>query len=83
MLTRKKAPIEDYSSVPLGALRQCVRHLDAEQMRQLIAFEECHAGRHRALEVLHDRLYQLEHGVEPSVRPRGEVPHGALDPDLR
>lgn len=66
MLARKKAPIENYSAVPVEILRQTVRPLDAEQMRQLIACEEHHAGRHEVLELLHDRLYQLERGAEPT-----------------
>ncbi|GAA1461606.1 hypothetical protein NE857_15250 [Nocardiopsis exhalans] len=83
MLARKTAPIEDYASVPVGTLRQRVRVLDAEEMRQLIAFEECHGSRPRVLEMLHDRLYQLEHGAVPSRSPCGQGPHGTKKQDFR
>lgn len=83
MIARKNAPIEDYASVPVGTLRQRVRVLDAEEMRRLIAFEECYGSRHRVLEMLHDRLYQLEHGAVPSRSPSGQAPHGTRDQDFR
>lgn len=66
MRGRKKAPIEGYSAVPIEMLPERIRPLDAEQMRQLIACEEFHDGRPEALEILHDRLFQLEQGAEPT-----------------
>ena len=65
----RKAPLQDCSTVPVEELRQRVRPLDAEQVRQLIACEEHHDGRPRALEILHDRLYQLEQGARPGGDP--------------
>lgn len=55
MLARRNAPIGYYASVPVGTLRQRVRVRGAEEMRQLIAFEECHGNRPGVLEMLHER----------------------------
>jgi hypothetical protein len=83
MLARRNAPIEGYTAVPVGRLRQRVRVLDAEGMRQLIAFEECHDSRPWVLEMLHDRLYQLEHGAVPSGNPGGQGSHRAKDQNIQ
>lgn len=59
-------PIADYEGLPIGTLQHRVRSLDEEQMRTLIAYEESHADRTGVLEVLKNRLWQLENGAEPS-----------------
>lgn len=62
-------PIEGYESLPFEALQRRIRALPAEQVRQLIAYEESHGQRAKVLELLHDRLHALEEGAES---PRGQ-----------
>ncbi|WP_017569802.1 hypothetical protein [Nocardiopsis halotolerans] len=59
-------PIEGYEGLPIGTLQHRVRSLDAEQMRQLIGYEERHANRVGVLEILENRLHELEEGAQPS-----------------
>src|SRR5699024_560935 len=59
-------PIADYEGLPISTLQHRVRSLDAEQMRTLIAYEESHADRTGVLEILKNRLQQLEEGAQPS-----------------
>ncbi len=59
-------PIADYEGLPISTLQHRVRSLDAEQMRTLIAYEESHADRTGVLEILENRLQQLEEGARPS-----------------
>lgn len=59
-------PIEGYEGLPIGTLQHRVRSLDTEQMRQLIGYEESHAERTGVLEILRNRLQQLEEGAQPS-----------------
>lgn len=81
-------PIVDYEGLPIGTLQHRVRSLDEDQMRTLIAYEESHADRTGVLEILKNRLWQLENGAEPSEGdqsfqpetpgpPRGGSPAGA------
>src|SRR5699024_12590032 len=59
-------PIADYEGLPISTLQHRVRSLDAEQRRTLIAYEESHADRTGGLEILKNRLQQLEEGAQPS-----------------
>lgn len=59
-------PLPDYDHLSLPALGDRVRALPEDDVRRLIAYEEEHAARVPALEVLRARLAQLESGAEPS-----------------
>src|SRR5699024_12605498 len=59
-------PNADYEELPISTLQHRVRSLDAKQMRTLIAYEESHADRTGVLEILKNRLQQLEEGAQPS-----------------
>ncbi|CAL9375991.1 hypothetical protein SUDANB121_00966 [Nocardiopsis dassonvillei] len=66
MQHRNAPPIEGYEGMPVGTLQHRIRSLDAEQVRELIGYEEEHAHRTAVLELLRHRLQSLEDGAEPS-----------------
>ncbi|MEE2038051.1 hypothetical protein Q8791_12575 [Nocardiopsis sp. CT-R113] len=65
-MSENTPPIEGYEGLPIASLQHRVRSLDEEQMRQLIGYEEEHAKRVGVLEILRNRLRELEAGAEPS-----------------
>lgn len=71
---RNAPPIEGYEGMPIGTLQHRVRSLDAEQVRELIGYEEGHAHRPAVLELLNHRLHALEEGAEPSPGSQSSQP---------
>ncbi|MDA8369770.1 MAG: hypothetical protein M0026_07845 [Nocardiopsaceae bacterium] len=59
-------PIPGYEGLPIGTLQHRIRSLDKDGMRELIGYEESHGRRTGVLELLENRLRQLEEGAEPS-----------------
>lgn len=59
-------PLDDYDQLPIGSLEGRIRSLDAEQLQVLLAYERAHADRPAVLQLLEQRLGQLEEGAEPS-----------------
>ncbi|MER7174839.1 alcohol dehydrogenase catalytic domain-containing protein [Streptomyces mesophilus] len=59
-------PLPDYDELPLGALQHRIRALDADALAGLLAYERGHAQRTGVLELLTERLRQVEHGSGPS-----------------
>src|SRR5699024_6096001 len=74
-------PIADYEGLPISTLQHRVRSLDAEQMRTLIAYEESHADRTGVLEILKNRLQQLEEGARPPERCQSFPPETPGPPE--
>ncbi|WP_150240767.1 hypothetical protein [Nocardiopsis quinghaiensis] len=70
-------PVPDYDDLPVGELRERVRSLSEEQVRELIGYEQSHADRMEVLELLQDRLDGLTEGDGAS---EGAGPEGAPNP---
>ncbi|MBO1750399.1 hypothetical protein J4G33_01120 [Actinotalea sp. BY-33] len=75
--TREELPFPDYDHLPITGLAHRIRSLDLAQLRVVIEYEEAHARRVPALQVLQTRASELEAGAEPS----GGDP-SALAPEL-
>lgn len=69
---RSTPPIPNYEDLSVQALRDRVRSLSAEQVRELIAYEESRSGRMEVLELLKDRLSRLEGEFDSSDGGRAE-----------
>ncbi|PDP87900.1 hypothetical protein CQJ94_08715 [Glycomyces fuscus] len=69
-------PVPGYEDLSVPALDERVRSLSAERVRELIAYEESHAGRMEVLELLEDRLHSIEGGDEAH---EGAGPEGCGD----
>jgi hypothetical protein len=64
---RKDLPISDYDELTEGALRERVRGLTEQQLRQLLDYETEHAKRPAVTAVLSTRLDDLAHGAKPPI----------------
>ncbi|OOC57320.1 MULTISPECIES: hypothetical protein [Nocardiopsis] len=71
-------PVPGYDDLSVEELRERLLSLSAEQVRELIGYEESHANRMDALELLEDRLNGLTAGDEI---PEGAGPEGGPDPE--
>ncbi|MFI7413375.1 hypothetical protein ACIBU0_32340 [Streptomyces sp. NPDC049627] len=63
---RHTLPLPDYDHLPIGGLESRVRSLTAGEVEELLAYERSHADRLAVMEVLANRLEQLQAGAEPS-----------------
>ena len=78
---RDHLPLPDYDHLPLDALRQRVRALDAEQLETVLTYEREHGNRLPVTEVLRLRLEELQSGAEPSgADPAAPTPEAAGGP---
>ena len=59
-------PLPDYDHLPVPALAQRVRTLDAAGVQALLDHEQAHGHRLPVTEVLRQRLEELAGGAEPS-----------------
>jgi hypothetical protein len=59
-------PLPDFDHLPLPQLTSRVRTLDAGGVEALLRHEEAHGDRLPVLEVLRERLAELEQGAQPS-----------------
>lgn len=59
-------PLPDYDELPIGSIEHRIRSLDGDEVRELMRYEDEHAGRPAAHAVLAARLDQLAAGAEPS-----------------
>ena len=74
-------PLPDYDHLPLPSLLQRVRTLDADGVRELLAYERAHGDRLPVIEALGQRLDELHGGAEPSGgSPSGDAPEKAGPP---
>ena len=66
MTPRADLPIPDYDHLPDGSLAHRIRTLDEDGLRTVLEYERAHAGRRHVLQLLENRLEQLQAGAEPS-----------------
>ncbi|MDQ1673048.1 MAG: hypothetical protein QOC98_1610, partial [Frankiaceae bacterium] len=62
-LDRDELPLPDYDHLTLGELPTRIGSLDAEALRQLLAYERGHGDRLPVVQVLEHRLAAVESGV--------------------
>ncbi len=62
-LDRDELPVPDYDHLTLGELPTRIGSLDAEALRQLLAYERGHGNRLPVLQVLEHRLAAVESGA--------------------
>lgn len=61
-----EAPLPGYDDLTTGAIESHARTLDAEGLRALLAYEQEHADRIQVVQVLEQRLADVEAGASPS-----------------
>ncbi|MDQ0767874.1 hypothetical protein QF031_000623 [Pseudarthrobacter defluvii] len=59
-------PLPDYDHLPVGTLPTRITGLDEAEVAQLVAYEKAHGNRLPILQVLEQRLRNLQDGAEPS-----------------
>ena len=81
MTSHDELPLPDYDHLPIAALAQRVRTLDANGVQTLLTYEGEHGDRLPVTEVLRARLAELEQGAEPSGgSPLGVAPEAGTGP---
>jgi len=63
---RDALPIPDYDHIPTGSLQSRIRGLDQSGLEALISFERQHGDRLPVMQVLQQRLEELQAGAEPT-----------------
>ncbi|WP_435769483.1 hypothetical protein [Nocardioides sp. SYSU DS0651] len=77
---RDALPIPDYDHLPTGSLGSRIRSLDKAGLEALIGYEQSHGDRAPVLQVLRQRLEELESGAEPTGGdPEGDTLHDVRD----
>lgn len=74
MAQRGALPLPDYDELPLGSLQHRVRALTEDELRTLLEHEQAHANRVPVVELLTNRIEDLERGAEPSGGDQSEAP---------
>ncbi|MCW2815551.1 MAG: hypothetical protein JWN84_3006 [Nocardioides sp.] len=59
-------PLPDYDHLPVTALSQRIRSLDATGVRTLLAYEQAHGDRLPIVQVLEHRISELDAGAPTS-----------------
>ncbi len=59
-------PLPDYDHLPLGSLGHRIRSLDATGVRALLAYEQAHGDRLPVVQVLEQRISELDAGAPTS-----------------
>jgi hypothetical protein len=59
-------PIADYDQLPEGDLQHKIRSLTADELRQVLDYEQRHANRVPVVQLLSERHQQLDEGATPS-----------------
>ncbi len=65
-LSHDQLPLPDYDHVPLGSLEGRIRSLDADQLEQLLSYEQAHGNRLPVVQVLQARLEAVRDGASLS-----------------
>lgn len=65
-LKHSALPLRDYDHLPITSLRQRIRPLTDQEIRQLLLYEEEHANRPVAMQALRTRLAELASGQSPT-----------------
>ncbi|HYH35234.1 MAG TPA: hypothetical protein VD814_08815 [Nocardioides sp.] len=80
--SRDQLPLPDYDHLPVGSLQGRIRSLDADQLGQLLAYEEAHGHRLPVVQVLRTRLEAVRDGAPLSGgSPTAERPEQAQAPE--
>jgi hypothetical protein len=67
-------PLPDYDHIPTGTLPTRIQGLDSEGVQQLLAYEKAHANRLGVIQILENRLNNLQDGASPSGPPVPTMP---------
>lgn len=70
----EQLPLHDYDELPLETVRHRVRSLQRTQVQQLVDHERAHANRVLMLEILTNRIDELDAGAIPSQGSQEEMP---------
>lgn len=73
-MAKDELPLPQYDELPLGSIQHRIRSLDANGLRELMAYESEHAARTAVLEVMRNRLDELDAGAEPSGGDQERIP---------
>ncbi|MBE9376048.1 hypothetical protein IQ251_16475 [Saccharopolyspora sp. HNM0983] len=73
-MSEQKLPLPDYDELPMGSLQHRVRALEADDVRLLLEHERAHADRVPVIELLTNRLQDLEQGAQPSSGDQSRAP---------
>lgn len=73
-MSERELPLPDYDELPFGSLQHRVRALSAEDLRTLLQHEREHANRVPVVELLTNRVEELERGAQPSEGAQDEMP---------
>lgn len=65
-MSKQQLPLADYDELPEGTLRHRIRSLNEDEMRVLLEHERNHANRVPVLELLDERLEELQQGATPT-----------------
>lgn len=77
----KDLPLPDYDHLPVGTLPTRITGLGEAEVAQLVAYEKAHGNRLPILQVLEQRLHQLQNGAEPSGTQTPPTPEVLGSPD--
>ncbi|WP_369133094.1 hypothetical protein [Modestobacter sp. I12A-02662] len=66
MTERTDLPLPDYDHLPVGSLLTRIRTLDADQLQQVLGYEQSHANRVQVVQAMNHRLGALQSGAQPS-----------------
>jgi hypothetical protein len=61
-----RLPLPDYDHLPLGSVQTRIRSLDADGVTALLEYEREHGNRLPVVQILEERLRQLDDGAEPT-----------------
>lgn len=76
-------PLPDYDDLPVSGIESRIRTLDMAGVRKLLDYEHAHADRPAVVQVLHQRIVQLDGGAQPTggspdaVAPEAGSPTGS------
>jgi hypothetical protein len=65
-LPHHQLPLPDYDHLPVGSLEGRIRSLDAQQLQQLLTYEQAHGNRLPVVQVLQARLEAVRDGASLS-----------------
>ncbi len=72
-------PLPDYDNLPTGSLRHRIRSLTREEVRSLLDYEREHNNRPQVVEILNNRLAELDSGKSPTPGRQFDEPVEARD----
>jgi hypothetical protein len=74
-------PLPDYDHLPIGSVQSRIRSLEADQLEDLLSYEEAHGDRLPVTQVIRARLQQVRDGAPTSGgSPLAETPEAQVAP---